>query len=421
MARRLITDSTYRVFLINISIVITIIISSIFIGLFIRNNELVNEELKARARSSFNNILLTRRWNAGYEGVYVEKKEGVKSNPYLKDPDITTVDGKVYTLKNPALMTREISEIAGRYGMFSFHITSLKPLNPNNKPDDFETNALKSFEGGVKEIYRKDNINGEVHFRYMAPLYVEASCLKCHAEQGYKFGDVRGGISVNYNIDKTEQILRNNNIIIAALGILILLLLHVVIWFLVYRMMKRHNRAQKKIKEMAVTDELTGLYNRRYLFRQLSEEINRAVRFKRPLGCIMIDIDYFKRINDTYGHQAGDVVLKIVADTIKANCRDVDLVVRYGGEEITILSPELDSDGLQVFAERIRKSVEDLKIKLEVGEEMRVTISLGTTSLNSAQLKQLGNDEEIIKLADKALYYAKKNGRNRVETHYELS
>jgi hypothetical protein len=125
MERKVFTDNTYRIFLINISIVISVIIISIFIGLLIRNNEIVNEEILARAKSSFNNIVLARRWNAGYGGVYVEKKEGVVSNPYLTDPDIETVDGRIFTLKNPALMTREISAIAGDKGLFTFHITSL--------------------------------------------------------------------------------------------------------------------------------------------------------------------------------------------------------------------------------------------------------------------------------------------------------
>jgi diguanylate cyclase (GGDEF)-like protein len=417
MANRLINDNTYRVFLINISIVITVIISGIFTGLFIRNNELVNKELRAGARAAFNNILLARRWNAGYGGVYVEKKEGVESNPYLEDPDIRTVDGKVYTKKNPALMTREISEIAGKYGIFTFHITSLNPINPDNRPDRFEREALALFETGEDEIYRKELIRGKIHYRYMAPLYVEESCLECHAQQGYKFGDVRGGISIQYNIDETERMLRNNNYIIVALGIITLSLLLGIIWFLVYRLMKKHNLAQKRIKEMAVTDELTGLYNRRHLFLQLKEEVKRAVRFRRRLGCVMIDLDYFKQINDTFGHHAGDIVLRIVAETIKASCREIDMVARYGGEEILILSPEMDIIGLHAFAERLRTAVEQLKITLESGREIKVTISLGIASLAPEQLAGFESDEQIIKLADEALYYAKKNGRNRVETY----
>lgn len=411
------SDKAYSVFLINITIVIILIISGIFSGLYVRNNELINEELKARARASFSNILLARRWNAGYGGVYVEKKEGVISNPYLKNPDITTTDGKVFTKKNPALMTREISEIAAKYGMSTFHMTSLNPLNPGNKPDEFERDALTRFEEGVDEIYKKEVIDGKHYYRYMAPLYVEEACLECHAEQGYKFGDVRGGISVFYNIDDTEKMLRYNNYIIIALGLLICAILSSIIRFLVYGLMKKNSLAQSKIREMAITDELTGLYNRRYLFQHLGEEIRRAVRFKRPLGCIMIDIDDFKIINDTYGHHVGDITLKMVADTIKRNCREVDVLARYGGEEIVILAPELDLQGLQVFAERIRKAVEELRIDIAYEKKLKLTISVGAASLAFAQIKGLANDEDIIKLADTAMYIAKKNGKNRVEVY----
>jgi diguanylate cyclase (GGDEF)-like protein len=253
----------------------------------------------------------------------------------------------------------------------------------------------------------------------MAPLFVEESCMMCHAAQGYKVGDVRGGISVQYDIDDTEKMLRVNNNMILALGTIILLLLLSIIWFLVYKLMKKHNRAQKKIKEMAITDELTGLYNRRYLYIHLSEEIKRAERFKRPLGCIMIDIDHFKNVNDTYGHNAGDIVLKKISDTIRESCREIDMVARYGGEEIVILSPELSLDSLKTFAERIRKAVNNLRIEVDGKKGLEVTISLGVSSLTTGQLKQLGDKEQIIAFADKALYFAKRNGRNRVEAYYE--
>lgn len=410
-------DKSYRVFLINITIVIILIISGIFTGLYIRNNELIDEELKASAKTAFNNILLTRRWNAGYGGVYVEKKEGVISNPYLKNPDITTTDGKVFTKKNPALMTREISEISAKYGMATFHITSLIPLNPDNKADEFEKEALTLFSNGLDEVYKKEVIDGKHYYRYMAPLYVEESCLECHADQGYKFGDVRGGISVLYNIDDTEKTLRYNNYIIIALGILISAILLSIVRFLVFELMKKNSLAQNKIREMAITDELTRLYNRRYLFQHLGDEIRRAVRFGRLLGCIMIDIDDFKSINDICGHYAGDIVLKEVAETIRNNCREVDILARYGGEEIVILSPELDPEGIRIFAERIRKAIEDLNIDVGNNKEVKVTISLGVTSLTSGQLEDLDDDEEIVKLADTAMYLAKTNGKNRVEAY----
>ncbi|MBI4826948.1 MAG: diguanylate cyclase [Nitrospirae bacterium] len=413
--KKLSPDKTYRVFFINITIVIILIITGIFYGLYIRNNELIDEELKARAKTSFSNILLARRWNSGYGGIYVEKKEGVTSNPYLKNPDIETADGKIFTKKNPALMTREISEIAAKYGMSTFRITSLKPLNPENKPDEFEREALTFFEKGVEEIYKKEVTDGKTYYRYMAPLYVEESCLECHAEQGYKFGEVRGGISVKFNIDETEKMLKYNNYIIILLGVVISAVLLVIVRFMVFNLMRKNLEAQRKISEMAVTDDLTGLFNRRYFFSHLNEEAKRAERFGRPLGCAMIDIDNFKAVNDTYGHHAGDLILKTVCDTIKKNCREVDIIVRYGGEEIVILSPELDMEGIRSFGERIRKAVSLLRIEIGGGRETDVTISLGVCSLSPVQLKEMDDFEDIVRLADAAMYSAKNKGKNKVE------
>ena len=102
----------WKTFLINISLILILYFLAIFIGIIVRNNNLINNEIIARARSHFKSIVLARRWNANYGGVFIEKKEGIESNPYLEDPDIETKDGVIYTMKNPALMTREISEYA---------------------------------------------------------------------------------------------------------------------------------------------------------------------------------------------------------------------------------------------------------------------------------------------------------------------
>ena len=153
----------------------------------------MNEENIVQARVVFNTIVLTRKWNANYGGVYVEKKEGVESNPYLINPDIKTVDGRVFTLRNPAFMTREISEYAEKEGMFKFHITSLKLMNPHNEADEFEKKALLQFEtGAVKEVSGTELVNNRTYFRYMAPLYIENDCLQCHKHQNYAVGDSTG-------------------------------------------------------------------------------------------------------------------------------------------------------------------------------------------------------------------------------------
>jgi Protein of unknown function (DUF3365) len=150
------------------------------------------------ARAFFNQIIIDREWNARHGGVYVPVTSETQPNAYLNDPlrDIESKQGMKLTKINPAFMTRQIAEIAALRHGARFHITSLKPIRPGNKPTDWESDWLKTFEEGVKEQggFFKDGLN--VSFRYMAPLVTNTSCLKCHAEQGYKEGDVRGGISI---------------------------------------------------------------------------------------------------------------------------------------------------------------------------------------------------------------------------------
>ncbi|MCP4674917.1 MAG: diguanylate cyclase [Deltaproteobacteria bacterium] len=405
----------WRTFIISFSLIIAVIINGIFIGIFFRNRTLFQEEFLNRSRSYFQDIVLTRRWTASFGGVYVEKKDGVISNPYLKNPDIETVDGRTFTMKNPALVTREVSEMAERSGLYTYHITSLKPINPSNTADRFEREALKAFERGAKELsarVREDD--GLEYFRYMAPLMTERSCLTCHAEQGYKLGDVRGGISVTFDISDTSRALVFNSIIIVILGGLILGFLLVFFYVSTSRVRSILASANEHIRKQAVTDELTGLSNRRQFFEVMGEEFQRAKRYRRNLSCIILDVDLFKRVNDTYGHQTGDRVLKEIAGVLRANLRKSDLPARYGGEEFVCILVETDQDGAETVAERTRVSIEALTIDTEKGE-LKVTSSFGVVSLSPEQLDQSEDPSQLVKLADEALYRAKENGRNRVE------
>lgn len=167
-----------------------------------------------------------------------------------------------------------------------------------------------------------------------------------------------------------------------------------------------------KLYNMAITDGLTGLYTHRHLEFLLDIEIERASRFRHPLVLIMIDIDHFKKFNDNYGHQIGDLVLKEIARIIKENSRKTDIVARYGGEEMTVVLPEIDIMNGKIVAEKFRKAIEDFRLK--VGEEeLKVTISLGV-----AAFPQHATDAaSLIKAADSALYQSKKNGRNQVTVY----
>jgi signal transduction histidine kinase len=153
-----------------------------------------------KSQSFFNQILSTRDWNAQHGGVYVPVTESTQPNPYLEDSlrDIITQDGMLLTMINPAYMTRQIAELSLSKYDLKFHITSLKPIRPDNYGDEWETSALKLFEAGTTEIIEFIQGDSISRYRYMAPLITQQSCLKCHSKQGYKTGDIRGGISISF-------------------------------------------------------------------------------------------------------------------------------------------------------------------------------------------------------------------------------
>nr|WP_321395674.1 response regulator [uncultured Desulfobacter sp.] len=193
----------------------------------------VNQSLLNVGRSFFAEIEITRLWNARHGGVYVPITQETQPNPYLDidDRDVTTLTGVHLTKINPAFMTRQIAEIAEQENRVHYHITSLKPIRPDNKGDDWEQKALFRFENGEKEIFSFFEETSQ--FRYMAPLPVKQACLTCHAKQGYKLGEVRGGISITVPAEEYIQAIQlsSNNfklihIIALVLGLVLFYLLN---------------------------------------------------------------------------------------------------------------------------------------------------------------------------------------------------
>ncbi len=168
--------------------------------------------------------------------------------------------------------------------------------------------------------------------------------------------------------------------------------------------------AHEALRRHATLDHLTGLWNRRMILEQLDRELNRVRREKRPLSVIMVDIDRFKHVNDTYGHAVGDVVIQATARALQSQVREYDFVGRYGGEEFIILVPGCDTHEARAIAERVRARVEAEPIATEQ-ESLQVTASFGLASTAVAGLDAAA----LIQAADDALYRAKTAGRNRVE------
>ena len=171
---------------------------------------------------------------------------------------------------------------------------------------------------------------------------------------------------------------------------------------------------EEKVKEVSTTDELTGLHNRKYLQERLDAEISRAKRYKTPLSCLLFDIDFFKVVNDMYGYEWGDILLKQLAGKLKQVIRKEDVLTRYGDEEFILILPNTSEDNAFLFGERFRRDIEKMEF-IPTGEEERhpITISGGISTFPC--MKNVEEDAiTIIRYAEHALYNAKKRGKNKI-------
>jgi signal transduction histidine kinase len=220
---------------INLSLKLAITITSVLLvvmglmswSLLKKHEQMATAQIEMQAKALFKQVVLTRRWVAEHGGVFVEKLPWVEPNPYLKNSTVTDVAGRRYVKENPAMVTKQLSRYAEREQLYIFHITSLKMLNPENAPDAFETKALKEFEtGSAAEASAVEQIGTGRYYRYIAPLYVEQSCLECHGKQGYAVGDVRGAISVSIPMDHVRAMIDGERrYLIAGMSVISIILI----------------------------------------------------------------------------------------------------------------------------------------------------------------------------------------------------
>ncbi len=219
---------------------------------------LILEQAENEAKAIFRQIILTRKWVADHGGIFVEQKPWIKPNTYLsqvgEEPETMDIMGRKFIKENPAFVTRELSRYARERELYWFKITSLKLINPMNSPDEWERQALKEFETrGRKELSAFQSIEGKRYLRYISPLYVEESCLRCHAKQGYRIGDVRGAISVTIPVEKIFHEISENRKRMLIAAFLTLSILMITLYLFVNNLMllplKRLKEAIKGFSE----------------------------------------------------------------------------------------------------------------------------------------------------------------------------
>jgi signal transduction histidine kinase len=233
------------------------IISAFYLFMLYRtavfDEKMILKQAEQQARMLYKQILLTRQWAADHNGLFVLEGKGVTANPYLELPEVTDGQGNTYYLRNPAMITRELSVYAKKDGLGHFRVTSLKPVNPHNSPDDFEKDALKSFEGGTEEIIGVDHTELGRVVRFIAPLRVSQSCLGCHARHGYAEGDIRGGLSITIPINWAHELIRRNINSLIFIGVASILIVTVALFLmfesLIVRRIHRLSQAMDSFPE----------------------------------------------------------------------------------------------------------------------------------------------------------------------------
>ena len=329
----------------------------------------------------------------------------------------------------PAHATTLISNKFQKKNDYNFYIRNVSdtPRNKINMADMQEMKAIEFFKNEPKKVeYFKKYINPQdqhEYFQFASPIYIKPYCMACHGKReealptirdryetayNYKVGDLRGIVSIKIPNDKIDARFYNylkKELIISGL----ILLLISTMFFVVFRkVFFQINSIETKAIDYALSDALTGLYNRNYL-TTFDKEQKYSSKEYRNFTVAFIDIDYFKNINDTYGHDMGDTVLKEFALLLKSLSRTEDIVCRYGGEEFLIIVYNITLEKAIEKFKHIRSEVEGKDVEFH-NHHVNITVSIGL-----AMGTPDDSIESVISHADAALYQAKANGRNRVE------
>lgn len=412
----------------NILIVLFLLFAAAFVGLRGVFHDLSNEYAVGEAKKQALNALLVHRATHAYvtqiqrPEIYRLKSEGKLYQEYFS-PQVMSFTFISRSIKDLLNQEREKHDLEPIY----FKLASENARNPVNQADANELALLRQMNGNnQKEFEQVVEFAGRKWLYLAVPIErSDAGCMKCHgdpadapAELVAMYGDkagfheqpdtIRALISIRVPF---QSIVKAGDRMADALTLvtfLVLASIYLVIAFLIRRIDAQQQKIlqhNKELEQLSETDLLTGVLNRFGLQKRSNEIISRANRFRHPVALLMLDLDYFKTVNDKHGHLVGDAVLKSFADAILANMRASDIFGRWGGEEFLVIAPHLNIGEAAVMAEKFRHVIESV----DFASGVHLTASIGISAYRAGE-----SATELIARADHALYVAKQNGRNRV-------
>jgi diguanylate cyclase (GGDEF)-like protein len=362
-----------------------------------------------RAESVANHTQALRGWVGGHGGVYVEAQPGEVvpiSAGVVPEGEVITPSGRKLSLLSSSAVLGKVSKEFNREAGDHVRLTSRNPMNPDNLPDQWEKEALATLEGGAKKVEGFVDGGAGSMYRLMYPMVLQERCLRCHDYLAGSAVKIVGGLSVT--VDRVPYDLQYAAVLrqlsAGYLGIWVMGVAGLAV-FGVYG-----SRLLRRIEYASTHDGLTGLKNRLEIERHLAAECLRSERYRNRLSVMMLDLDHFKQVNDTHGHQVGDVALRAVAEAIRKTMRRTDIAGRYGGEEFLILATETPSEGAAILAQRFSAAIKGVQVRLPAGGILTLSASIGVATRTPERNTLVA----LIDAADAALYRAKEEGRDRI-------
>jgi diguanylate cyclase (GGDEF)-like protein len=410
----------------------------LFLGTFLIITSLLYQQQKQNTINEAEKRMdiFMKKWQALFDYIEINQKnsiyklqeKGILDNDYF-DPHILSF---TFIARQIQLRYQEIEKQNG-ITPYYYRLAATNPRNPANMATEHETIILNKFRDNEISKYSEiiDKEGERFYLSYKPIDRTDESCMKCHSIPerapndlvkrygntvgfGEEIGKIRAMIVIEIPINEIEKATVKEFLTTSIVILFVFLGSFIFIGLLVKkeRELKKTNR---ELQTISNTDGLLNIANRRHFNEYLDNQWKLMARNNTPISLILCDVDYFKSYNDTYGHVAGDDCLKLIATTIAATiARPADLVARYGGEEFAVLLPNTENEGAVYIAEAIRVAIIALNIPHEKSEvNSNITLSFGVSTLIP---EKKCTSQTLIKTADRFLYNAKEEGRNRVKS-----